>query len=220
MQIKAVVFDFDGVLADTELDISASIQATQRHYGAPVMSKTDIIACVGFGAKYLVDKTVPIGDDTKMAEVLRWYKKYYEAHPCDETVLFPGVLETLNTFKAKGIPMSIVSNKPESITKLVVKALGIEEYFTSIVGPESVTQVKPHPEGLILSGQRMFAVLGEPYDPKACMMVGDTYTDIVAGKAAGFGHTCAVLYGYGDRDKLLAADADYSVQHGQEIARV
>lgn len=218
MKIKAVVFDFDGVLADTALDLGASIQAAQRHFGAPVMTTPEIISYVGFGAKHLVDHTVPIGDEEKMAEVLRWYKKYYAEHPCDETRLFPGIMEMLENYRRRGVKMSIVSNKPEAITCLIVKKLQIESYFTRIIGPESVTKMKPDPEGLLLCGRAMFEELGMAFDPGACMMVGDSYTDIAAGKAAGFGRTCAVLYGYGARDKLLAEGADYCVEHGREIA--
>lgn len=218
MKLKAVVFDFDGVLADTALDIGASIRATQRQYGARVMETPEIISHVGFGAKYLVDHTVPVGDERKMAEVLGWYKAYYEAHPCDITVLFDGIRETLETFRLRGVPMCIVSNKPEAITRLIAEQLGIAPFFTRIVGPESVTKMKPDPEGLLLCAREMFERRGEPLDLSACMMVGDAYTDIQAGKAAGFGATCAVLYGYGNREKLLAAGATYQVENGRGIA--
>lgn len=219
MKIQAVVFDFDGVLADTALDIAASIQATQRHFGAPEMTVTQILSFVGFGAKYLIDNTVPVGDEETMAGVLQWYKAYYEAHPCEATALYPGIAETLEAFARQGVKMSVVSNKPEAITRLIIDTLQIGDYFTRVIGPESVTKMKPDPEGLLLCGRAMFEELGEAFDPDACMMVGDSYTDIQAGKAAGFGKTCAVLYGYGNKEKLLAAGADFSVTHGGEIGK-
>ncbi len=212
MKLQAVVFDFDGVLADTALDIAASVRATQRKFNIPEMTTPGIMSYVGFGAKYLIDHTVPVGDEAIMEEVLRWYKQYYAEHPCDETVLFPGIQETLDTFRTAGVQMSIVSNKPEAITLLIVEKLGIQAYFTRIIGPESVTNMKPDPEGLLRCAQAMGIT------PEACMMVGDSYTDIVAGKRAGFGKTCAVFYGYGNREKLQAEHADYSVTHGGQIA--
>lgn len=212
MKLQAVVFDFDGVLADTALDIAASVRAAQRQYGLPEMTTPEIMSYVGFGAKHLIDHTVPAGDEEKMKEVLLWYKQYYEEHPCDETVLFPGIQETLDAFCASGIQMSIVSNKPEPITLLIVEKLGIKEYFTRIIGPESVTNMKPDPEGLLLCAKDMDAI------PEACMMVGDSYTDIAAGKRAGFGKTCAVFYGYGNHERLREEHADYNVSHGGQIA--
>ncbi len=214
MKLQAVVFDFDGVLADTALDIAASIRATQRNFNIPEMTTPEIMSYVGFGAKHLIDHTVPAGDEETMREVLRWYKQYYAEHPCDETVLFPGIQETLDTFRAAGVQMSIVSNKPEAITLLIVEKLGIQDYFTRIIGPESVTNMKPDPEGLLLCAKAMGA------KPEACMMVGDSYTDIVAGKRAGFGKNCAVFYGYGNREKLQAEHAEYSVTHGEQIAEL
>lgn len=211
MKLQAVVFDFDGVLADTALDIAASIRATQRQYGMPEMTTAEIMSFVGWGAKYLVDHTVPADDAEKQAEVLAWYKDYYAAHPCDETVLYPGIQETLEGFKARGVKMSVATNKPEPLTKMIIDQLHIAHYFTRIVGPESVTRMKPDPEGLLLCAKAMEA------DPAHCMMVGDSYTDIEAGKAAGFGYTCAVFYGYGDKKKLEAMGADFSVHHAGEI---
>ncbi|MBR5280914.1 MAG: HAD-IA family hydrolase [Clostridia bacterium] len=212
MNVQAVVFDFDGVLADTALDIAASVRATQRQYGLPEMTTAEIMSFVGWGAKHLIDHTVPVEDEQKQAEILAWYKNYYGAHPCDETVLYPGIQEMLASFKARGVKMSVVSNKPEPLTKMIVDKLGIAAYFTRVIGPESVTRMKPDPEGLLLCANAMGV------DPEHCMMVGDSYTDIEAGKAAAFGCTCAVLYGYGNKEKLNAAGADFAVRCGMEIS--
>lgn len=210
MELHAIVFDFDGVLADTALDIAASIRATQRQYGVPEMTTPEIMSFVGWGAKHLIEHTVPV-EEARGAEVLAWYKDYYAAHPCDETVLYPGIRDVLAGFQARGVKMSVVSNKPEPLTRMIVDKLDISRYFTRVIGPESVTRMKPDPEGLLLCAKAMDA------DPANCMMVGDSYTDIEAGKAAGFGCTCAVFYGYGNKQKLEAVGADFAVHHGSEI---
>lgn len=210
MELHAIVFDFDGVLADTALDIAASIRATQRQYGVPEMTTPEIMSFVGWGAKHLIEHTVPV-EEARGAEVLAWYKDYYAAHPCDETVLYPGIRDMLAGFQARGVKMSVVSNKPEPLTRMIVDKLDISRYFTRVIGPESVTRMKPDPEGLLLCAKAMDA------DPANCMMVGDSYTDIEAGKAAGFGCTCAVFYGYGNKQKLEAVGADFAVHHGSEI---
>lgn len=210
MELHAIVFDFDGVLADTALDIAASVRATQRQYGVPEMTTPEIMSFVGWGAKHLIEHTVPV-EEARGAEVLAWYKDYYAAHPCDETVLYPGIRDVLAGFRARGVKMSVVSNKPEPLTRMIVDKLDISRYFTRVIGPESVTRMKPDPEGLLLCAKAMDA------DPVNCMMVGDSYTDIEAGKAAGFGCTCAVFYGYGNKQKLEAVGADFAVHHGSEI---
>lgn len=213
MKIQAVVFDFDGVLADTALDIVASVRATQRHYGVPEMSGAEIMSFVGWGAKFLIDNTVPVCAEHQ-SEALSWYQAYYAAHPCDETVVYPGVLETLARFQTMGVKMAVASNKPEALTNKIVDKLGLMEYFTCVIGPESVTRMKPDPEPLLLCAQRMETA------PEYCMMVGDSYTDIVAGRNAGFAKTCAVLCGYGNQEKLQAEHADFTVTDRGQIAKL
>ena len=212
MMIKAVIFDFDGVVADTGRDIVASVQATQKKYGVSVLDYDTIMSYVGHGAKYLIDRSMPDLSEQKRAEALTWYKQYYAVHPCDETRLYDGFRLIAESFKQKGTAMSIVSNKPEATTNLIVEQLGISTYFTKVIGPESVVHMKPDPEGLLLCLDAMHTI------PAEAVMVGDSYTDIQAGKAAGM-HTCAILYGYGDKKKLKAENADFSVSAAFDILR-
>ena len=209
-EIESVIFDFDGVVADTGRDIVASVQATQRQYNIPELDYDTIMSYVGHGAKYLIDCSMKQLSREKCDEALVWYKEYYKNHPCDKTVLYDGFKNVAVQLSERGIKMSIVSNKPEAITLLVVEKLGIAQYFTKIIGPESVTKMKPDPAGLVLCLKAMKA------DPAKSIMVGDSYTDIQAGKSAGM-NTCAILYGYGDKEKLKAENADYSASATNEI---
>ena len=208
--IKSVIFDFDGVIADTGRDIVASVQATQRKYNIPELDYETIMSYVGHGAKYLIDCAMKQLSKEDCAEALIWYKDYYKNHPCDKTELYEGFEKVALELSKRGISMSIVSNKPEPITHLVVEKLGISQYFTKVIGPESVTKMKPDPEGLFMCLEAMDAL------PQESVMVGDSYTDIQAGKAAGM-FTCAILYGYGDKTKLKAENADYSASATNEI---
>lgn len=208
--IESVIFDFDGVIADTGKDIVASVQATQRQYNIPELDYSTIMSYVGHGAKYLIDCSMKQLSQEDCAEALKWYKDYYKNHPCDKTNLYDGFEAVVAQLAERGISMSIVSNKPEAITLLIVEQLGIAQNFTKIIGPESVTKMKPDPEGLIMCLEAMGA------SAENSIMVGDSFTDIQAGKAAGM-HTCAILYGYGDKDKLKAENADYSASATNEI---
>ena len=208
--IKSVIFDFDGVVADTGKDIVASVQATQREFDIAELDYKTIMSYVGHGAKYLIDCSMqPLSEDV-CEQALIWYKDYYKNHPCDKTELYDGFESVAEELAKRGISMSIVSNKPEPITRLIVDKLNISHYFTKIIGPESVRKMKPDPEGLFMCLEAMNA------RPEESVMVGDSYTDIQAGKAAGM-HTCAILYGYGDKEKLKAENADYSASAAKEI---
>ena len=209
--IKAVIFDFDGVVADTARDIVASVQAAQRQYHTAVLDYDTILSYVGHGAKYLIDRSMAALGKAALADALEWYKQYYAAHPCDGTRLYPGFRELLDALSHNGIKLSVVSNKPEAITELIVRKLEIADYFTKVVGPESVTRMKPDPEGLKLCLDAMGIS-----EPAEALMAGDSNTDIIAGKAAGM-KTCAVLYGYGDPVKLKAENADISVSAALDL---
>lgn len=209
-KIKAVIFDFDGVVAETGYDIVASVQATQEEFNIPQLDYDTIMSYVGHGAKYLIDCAMSQLSEKACAEALKWYKNYYKNHPCDKTKLYDGFISVAEELKKRGILMSIVSNKPEPITRLIAEKLQIMKYFTKIIGPESVSKMKPDPEGLFVCIEAMAV------KPEETVMVGDSYTDIQAGKAAG-AYTCAILYGYGDKAKLIAENADYSASATNEI---
>ena len=206
--IDIIIYDFDGVIADTAGDIAGAVQATQEHYGKPIMDIPTVISFVGFGAKYLIARCLPDMSEPELEEALRWYKAYYQAHSCVTTVLYPTVSETLHAFAAAKIAQCVVSNKPEPITRKLVAELGVADCFDLILGPESLSKMKPDPEGLL----RCLRETGRSRG----VMIGDSYTDILAGRSANM-KTCGVLYGIGDREKLLNAGADYYIKTLSEL---
>ena len=206
--IDIVIYDFDGVIADTAADIAGAVQAAQKQYGKEIMDIPKIISFVGFGAKYLIDRCLPHMTEEEQAEALCWYKEYYHFHSCVDTELYPTVGETLRAVADAGIAQCVVTNKPEPITKKIVAELGVDSYFTLILGPESLEKMKPDPEGLLKCVRETGRSRG--------IMVGDSYTDILAGKAAGM-ETCGVLYGMGNREKLLEAGADHYIEKLEKL---
>ena len=207
-EIDVVIYDFDGVLADTGADIAYAVQKTQEHYGQPVMDIPEIISYVGFGARYLIVHALPEIPEEQYDEVLAWYKQFYFEHPIIETKLYPTVKETLEKFKEAGIPQFIVSNKPDAITKKIIKQLGVEDCFVRAFGPESLEHMKPDPEGLL----KAMAIA----DRYKGLMVGDTYSDIVAGKAAGIA-TLGMLKGLGNPERLKEENPDFLAEELGEV---
>lgn len=208
IDIDILIYDFDGVIADTAADIAGGVQATQRQYGAPVMDIPTIISHVGFGAKYLLSRCLPDLPPERAEEALSWYKAFYQEHSRVKTELYPTVRETLERIYAAGVPQFVVSNKPEPITLKLVEELGVAGCFTKVLGPESLEHMKPNPEGLV----KCMDIAGR----RKGLMVGDSFTDIQAGRSAGI-HTCGALYGIGDRVRLKAENADFYVEKLGEI---
>ena len=208
IDIDIVIYDFDGVIADTAADIAGAVQAAQKQYGAQIMDMPTIISHVGFGAKYLLNQCLPDLEPERQEEALKWYKAFYREHSRVKTELYPTVRETLEKIYAAGVPQFVVSNKPETITLKLVEQLGVAHCFTRVLGPESLTHMKPDPEGLVkcmeLAGRRNG------------LMIGDSFTDIQAGKRAGI-HTCGALYGIGNMEKLKAEQADFYIEELGDI---
>ncbi|MBE7065886.1 MAG: HAD family hydrolase [Ruminococcaceae bacterium] len=210
---KLYIFDFDGVIADTGNDIAACVQKTQAHFGAEILSKDEIILNVGLGAKHLIEKTVCNSCDVTLDEAVSWYADCFYENCVVETVIYDGFKYLLETLREQGHSMCVVTNKPLRVSERSLELLGIREFFDVVMCPENTPKMKPAPDGLLIS---MFMT---GFLPENTVMVGDSASDIEAGKAAGV-KTCGVLYGIGNTEKLLAADADVYVNSPAEILSV
>lgn len=207
---KLYIFDFDGVIADTRFDIASSVQKTQEHFGAEILSVEEIISNVGFGAKYLMERTVCNSCDASLDEVFDWYCQCFYENCVVETKLYLGFRDLLILLREQGHSMCVVTNKPLRVSERSLELLGVREFFDVVMCPENTPKMKPAPDGLLIS---MFMT---GFLPENTVMVGDSASDIEAGKAAGV-RTCGVLYGIGNREKLLAAGADIYVDSASKI---
>lgn len=119
----------------------------------------------------------------------RAFLEHYARAPGTHTRLYPGVRECLDGLRARGLPLALVTNKPEAFIAPLLGGLGLADDFALCLGGDSLAEKKPHPAPLLHVASH-FAI-----SPAACLMVGDSRHDIAAGKAAGF-RTLAVPYGY------------------------
>ncbi len=201
--IKAVIFDFDGVIADTGSDIAAAIQYTLRHFSAPVLTEKEILAYVGNGMEKLIRSVFEGSSEETVRKAIPFYRDYYLSNCTVNTKLYDKTVPVLDYFSSKKI--GLVTNKPESMTYSILKKFNIADRFDMVVGPESVTKLKPDPEGLL-------KVLGHfGINSSDAVMAGDSYTDILAGKNAGM-RTCGITLGLGDPVELLKAKPDVAVE--------
>jgi phosphoglycolate phosphatase len=176
MAIAAVMFDFDGTLADSFGAITASVNHTRARFGHPPLAEDTVKESVGFGLENLVERLVPGADPAAAAAV---YREHHPGVMVSGTRLFPGVLTTLAGLTARGIPMAVCSNKSVHFTKRLVEGLGLGPYFAAVLGPEDVAAPKPHP-AMLLEGAARLKV-----SPAACVYVGDMTVDVHAARAAG-----------------------------------
>lgn len=208
--VRLVIFDFDGALADTVEDIADSANAVRATYGLRAIPVEGVRSVIRGGAEGIMRSLLPNDYASELCAAASLFKaeyaKRYQAH----AHLYPGVAETLRDLQADGLVMAIATNKVEAVTRDLTRILGIERRFAMIVGPESVRHRKPDPEALEVILEHLGVSPGE------AIMVGDTTTDIEAGRGA---HvvTCAVLYGYGSREEIEAAKPDHLLESFERL---
>ncbi|MGB9070433.1 MAG: HAD-IA family hydrolase [Candidatus Acidiferrales bacterium] len=187
--VRALVFDLDGTLIDSKLDLALSIDATLKHMGRASLPHELIYSYVGNGAAVLVRRA--LGDAVTDAEAdagHRFFLAYYREHMLDNTVTYPGVREALEALGHH--PMAVLTNKPVRFSEKILEGLRIASYFRWVYGGNSFETKKPDPEGMntIL---RAFKI-----EPRQAMLVGDSDVDVRTARNAG-AWACGVSYGLG-----------------------
>lgn len=188
--MNLLIFDLDGTLIDSKLDLAHSVNATRQYMGMTPLDNELISSYVGNGAPVLIRKALgPDATETDVARALDFFIRYYAQHCLDYTVLYPGVEPALERMASAGMSLAVLTNKPVRISHQIVEGLGIGGRFFRIYGGNSFEQKKPHPAGIE-------ALLRESgITPDAAFMVGDSAVDILTARNAGV-RACGVTYGF------------------------
>jgi len=205
---RAVLFDFDGTLADSYPAITASVNHVRAAYRLPTLPQDEVRRHVGRGPAYLLEHTVPGGDP---AADLALYRAHHPSVMIDGTRLFPGVVETLSALKGAGLALAVCSNKPVAFTRRLLEALGLAGRFDAVLGPEDVPRPKPAPD-MLRAGLRRLGVA-----PDEALYVGDMTVDIQTARAAGV-PVWVVPTGSDDRAALRAAGPDRLLDRFADLA--
>jgi phosphoglycolate phosphatase len=202
---EAVLFDLDGTLIDSRLDIAAAANAVRAHYGLKELPVETVQGYIGRGVDHLLACT--LGQDAtpeRLQDGMAVLMGHYRDHLVDRTTIYPGVREFLDRLRKRGVPMGIVSNKPHDLTGLTLERLGLAPYFGVALGADATPNKKPHPEPLLKALEVLKA------RPSGSVFIGDSAVDAQAGRAAGM-KVGLVAHGFTARAELEAADADWRV---------
>jgi len=173
---QAVLFDFDGTLADSYPAIAASVNHVRAHHGLPPLSVVEVKLQVGRGADYLLSHTVPAGDVRANVGL------YIAHHPSvlrNGTVVMPGAAELLEVLARRGLRLAVCSNKPVAFTRELLDWLKIAGRFQAVLGPEDVAKPKPAPDMLLAALERLSIQADE------ALYIGDMTVDVQTARAAG-----------------------------------
>jgi phosphoglycolate phosphatase len=206
-----LIFDLDGTLIDSRLDLANAVNAMRSHLGMSLLAIELISSYVGNGAPLLVRRALgERATEPELQEALAFFMEYYGAHDLDYTTLYPGVHESLDRFRDAGKRMAVLTNKPTPMSRHILEGLGVGAHFFRILGGNSFEQKKPHPIGV----ETLMREAG--VDRGRTMMVGDSSVDVATARNAGIA-CCGVTYGF-QPDSLADPAPDLVVDRMEQFA--
>lgn len=219
-RIRLLVFDLDGTLVDSRLDLANSVNATLRHFERPELPCDVIASYIGDGAPMLVRLALGDPDDPKVIDdALVWFLAYYREHKLDHTTVYDGMHDALTALRfsrdggrALERTFAVLSNKPVHPSRAIVQALGLAEFFVQVYGGNSFPTKKPDP----LGARTLLEEAG--VKPEEAMIIGDSDIDVLTGRNADL-WTCGVTYGFAPHS-LESAPPDVLVDSPRELAEL
>jgi phosphoglycolate phosphatase len=189
---RLIVFDLDGTLIDSRIDLCNSVNATLSHLGKPALPEAVIASYIGDGVSMLVRRAIgdPEGDSTDeqyVTEAITFFLDYYRIHKLDYTYLYPGVLEALGAIRANHpeILMAVLTNKPVRPSRDICAHFNLSRFFFQNYGGNSFHTKKPDPHGLQTLMAEAAAIADVAINPAETVMIGDTDIDILTARNCG-----------------------------------
>ncbi len=212
---KLIIFDVDGTIWDSEKDVFLSFNHTLKENANMEITKEQFQELAGLHLGEMFEKVLPEEKKGQASEYEKKYKKYYidEGHYVDATTLFENVKETIENFKSQGFHMAVASSKPKRILDKMVEHFGLNEFELVLGTEESNFKHKPDPEILNYIMDQL------NISKEETVIVGDSKTDILAGKNAGI-DTIAVTYGYDKPENLKNLNPTYIVDDFKSLEKV
>jgi phosphoglycolate phosphatase len=209
--LGAVLFDFDGTLADTAPDLAGAVNRMRGKRGLAPLEAASVRAYASMGARGLLRIGFGMTPEDPDYSAMRdeFLERYAEAI-CVETRLFPGMAALLGELERRAVAWGIVTNKATRFTERIVPQLGVAP--ACVVCGDSTPHLKPHPASLLLAASQL------ALEPRECLYVGDDLRDVQAARAAGM-RSAAVAWGYHGTENGGPAtwNADLLLSHPQEI---
>jgi phosphoglycolate phosphatase len=198
---RLLVFDLDGTLIDSRIDLCNSVNATLAHFGKPELPEAVISSYIGDGASLLVrrafgDPEGDIHDEEYVTQALTFFLDYYRIHKFDYTYLYPGVLESLEAIRTQrpDVLMAVLTNKPVNPSRDICAHFGIARFFFQNYGGNSFHTKKPDPHGLKTLITEASTIAGRAITPDETIMIGDTDVDVLTARNCG-AHSIGCTFG-------------------------
>jgi phosphoglycolate phosphatase len=210
--VELFVFDLDGTLIDSKLDLANSVNAMRSWFGLEPLPLDLVSSYVGNGAPMLVRRALPAANEERLADGLKYFLAYYREHMLDATTLYRGVQDGLDRLHDAGKSLAVLTNKPVRFSVSLLEGLGLDHHFFRIYGGNSFVEKKPNPVGLE-------ALMRERGIPAAqTVMVGDSSVDVLTARNA-CALACGVSWGF-QPETLRDVPPDLLINDLRELAEL
>ncbi|HSL46901.1 MAG TPA: HAD family hydrolase [Anaerolineales bacterium] len=212
-RIKALCFDVDGTLSDTDDYYANKVAALlpRALFPDPVHTARRLVMWIESPGNALLGFADRVGIDDEMVAFIDWLNRHRKS-PLKRYLIVPGVEEMLKLIQGR-YPMAVVSARDEKSTMRFLTQFDLSKYFDPIVTGLSAPHTKPYPDPILLAAQKMGV------RPEECLMIGDTTVDMRAGKAAG-AQTLGVLCGFGEEHELRQLGADLILKSTSDLTEI
>lgn len=213
---KACIFDLDGTLTDTLESLTYSVNATLREIGLSQITDEQCKAFVGSGARKLIERSLKAAGDPELLHVekaMEVYGRIFKENCTYRVAPYEGIVEMLDTLKALGVRLAVLSNKPHLQTKDVVATFFGTDTFACVQGQQEGIPRKPDPTAVFMIAKELNVTSDE------CLYIGDSDVDVQTGNGAGV-TTIGVTWGFRSKEVLKENGAAYIVDKAEEIISI
>jgi phosphoglycolate phosphatase len=209
VRFQHVAFDLDGTLIDSRADLTSAVNHVMRTLGRPELLPETLYRYVGNGARVLVERALGPDHQHHVEAGVAAFMAYYGEHLLDATRPYPGMVEALTALATRGVHVSVLTNKPVTLSRAILDGLALTNRFVDIIGGDSLPTRKPDPAGLLQLATRTNT------PRQALLLVGDSPIDLNTARNA---HVSFVGVGWGlTPDTLIASAPDHLIQHPAEL---
>ncbi|MFI5365224.1 MAG: HAD family hydrolase [Candidatus Binatia bacterium] len=199
MVFEHVVFDLDGTLIDSRVDLAAAVNHALRTLQLPELPVETICGYIGEGARRLVQRALGAAHQDRLDEGLALFMTFYRAHLLDHTRAYPGIDALLAALAAMGVTLSVLSNKPAAMSRAILAGLDLLHRFVVVLGGDSFLERKPDPAGI----DYVCNLTHTPHE--RLLVVGDSTIDAQTARAARVAF-CGVAWGLAPASLRAAAE--------------
>jgi len=206
-----LIFDLDGTLIDSRIDLANSVNAMRDHLGYAPLSNETVYTYVGNGVAVLIQRALGEGaSDETLAAAQQFFLDYYRQHMLDFTTLYPGTADALSKLAGAGMQLAVLTNKPVRFSQAIVEGLGIAPFFLHVYGGNSFEQKKPHPMGI----EKLMAECRA--ERENTVMIGDSSVDVRTARNASV-QAWGVSYGF-QPESLVEDPPDWMAHSMADVA--